>query len=613
MRKTIIVAIGIVSLISCTDEPMHIKESYNTEKMMDIDSYVFPNSPTFKSSQSRSGSTFETDWENFMVYSLPDGRAISTPWSAEGVGANSGYHKDIKKEDGWIMVLHNLNKEGVIYNNKKCILLYNERTGYLKLFYYNDSPIAPTNKHYWQYSMSESNQALTNGVHPVSAPMDFRLNDNLKYNVNVGVENNGMLSPGWNMTEIPLVYDSKVSPDISLHITAYANTASDLSLYSQVLGTATGTIVSDVGNTPSQDSKKKILNFTDEKSKEIAKAIFPGENFIEKNLRKLISGGLQQLIKKPVNLFFDKFMGGFSQSAPTIQTINLTYQEKGQITGTITTPSRLDIAFNLPIGEKYTGVKLGAWNLSESPIVYIHPVGVICNVPNGDKSDENEYAFCASGKYKADVVFNPMLMSHIKMYRVECTPIFMIPTNWDESLLPDYPGDATAMGTLCDDNYGAVFHSSEQEELIGKSKIEGTDSSASAYRLIYTTKVCGHATYWRLWEKYGMPHEGDFPYRSQLYKYIYAPDNDDIIRGGKFSYRGTFYYLKVSLYAEMEFDGKVYNTLETRTYKPRFEWDAELISRYSGMSMSTLYHFGENDAVLQTLDKRILETSNNKF
>lgn len=606
MNKIVYAALTAVALTACTDEEFIDKEIQQPADP--YQGYVFPNSPSFKKTQSRAGSTFETDWENYMVYQLPSGQQIPTPWSPEAEGANSGYHKDIKREDGWVMLYHNLSKMDVQSGIVKNVVFYNQRTGYLKIFIYNEGSESGSNHHYWQFSLSEGNQALTNAVHPVAAPIDFRSNTNLRYNSSVDAVYNGMISYGWNMTEVPLAYDPNLSKNISMHIGGYASTTSTLELYLELLGSASGTIVSDLSSTPSLDPKTKILNYTSEKAKEIAQDIFPGDNVVEKTLRKLISGGLQQLIKKPINLFFDKFLGGITQNeSEGIKTINLTYQEKGQIKGTITEPSPINrLSTNMPIGESFTGVKLGAWNLSESPTVYIHPVGVLQSANYGENGDENPYRFCASGKYKVNVVFNPELVPHIKSYRVECTPVFIAPSNWDNSLLPDYPGDATAMGSLCKSLSGSVQHSSVGEELIGRSKIDGVTQSRDNYFSVYSTKVCGTATYWNIWDKYGKPRTGAFPYNSQLYKYIYAPSNNDIIRGGRFAYTGTYYYLKVSLYTEMEFEGKIYNNLETRTYKPHFEWDPSLVSLYDGMDMRSLYFSCEQDAVLQKIDPHVL-------
>ena len=42
--------------------------------------------------------------------------------------------------------------------------------------------------------------------------------------------------------------------------------------------------------------------------------------------------------------------------------------------------------------------------------------------------------------------------------------------------------------------------------------------------------------------------------------------------------------------------------METRTYKPRFEWDPYYLQMYGGMTMSALQDYCEIDQVLRVID-----------
>ena len=124
----------------------------------------------------------------------------------------------------------------------------------------------------------------------------------------------------------------------------------------------------------------------------------------------------------------------------------------------------------------------------------------------------------------------------------------------------------------------------------------------SGYVTIFDNKVKESATIWNIWAKFGKPDQNSYRYDSPVWKYIYAPENIDLIRGKKFCVNTRCYYLKVTLYAEMEFEGKTYNTMETRTYKPRFEWDPYYLQMYGGMTMSALQDYCEIDEVLRAID-----------
>ena len=77
MNKIVYAVLAAAILTACSDEPAVNSEIPKSSETSD--GIVYPNSPAFKSSQSRSGSTFETDWENFQVVNIPNNAAVPTP------------------------------------------------------------------------------------------------------------------------------------------------------------------------------------------------------------------------------------------------------------------------------------------------------------------------------------------------------------------------------------------------------------------------------------------------------------------------------------------------------------------------------------------------------
>lgn len=61
MKKMLCVVLAAVALTACTDEPTVSLEIPKDSPRMS--GFVFPNSPSFKALNSRSESTFETEWE----------------------------------------------------------------------------------------------------------------------------------------------------------------------------------------------------------------------------------------------------------------------------------------------------------------------------------------------------------------------------------------------------------------------------------------------------------------------------------------------------------------------------------------------------------------------
>ena len=221
----------------------------------------------------------------------------------------------------------------------------------------------------------------------------------------------------------------------------------------------------------------------------------------------------------------------------------------------------------------------------------MHPVGVINNSFNGIQTDEAQYRFTASGKSKVDLVINPQLLPHIISYEVECVPVSYSPKGNDAGKLPQIP--------VSDYSY-TDFGSLGAEE-----SVSSYNPSAPANSTIYTgedfsisdSKAQGLSTFWNFWRKYGK-------YSSQMpmYKYVYAPNNTDLCRGGAIKVGCKYNFAKVMVTMVTEFEGKRDTIVTSRTYKPRFEWDPDQVNKYKGTSMSSLQGYASSDPVLSSID-----------
>lgn len=602
MNKIVYAVLAAVVLSACSDEPVITETPQAAEPMS---GYVFPNSPSFKSTQSRSGSTFETDWENFQTITVPGLGTIDLPWAPNSSGTGNPNKKDVKKEDGWIMVVHTLNEAATINHYAQSILLYNQIKGILKLYYRHDETNLDHNNDFWRVDFDCPSQAMTNVNYAVTAPISYRNDSNYSYTANVDSRQGKMLERGWNYVEIPLAYDPDIANKYSMHVNILSNETFNVQLNSKFNATINGTIVSTNSSNPYDPVKNSLFKFADSAATQALEPYISKNEILGDLLKGVIGGISQGIATTPVNMIFDTFFGMFSSSQPTVQDVNLTLDGDGSITGTVTAPKPTNfLSVNTPLGEGDTGLKLGTWNLREAPTIYMHPVGVISSVVSPDyyTYDENTYTFRNSGTYNVPIVFNPQLVPHIKSYRVECTPVYRIYTGADS--IPYYPGNSADAGSL-----GTISSASVQPLTYPNEYSFTTNPDNPNKPTYFANYASGMATCWHLWHKFGKPDAGRFGYDSQYYKYVYAPacNEENYIRGGGFKYDARRMYLKVSVYSEMEFEGKTFKTLETRTYKPRFEWDPTLVSKYGRLSVDDVYYYAQRDDLLRVIDNRILE------
>lgn len=605
MKKIVYAALTAAILTACSDEPVITESSQATDPMS---GYIFPNSPSFKSTQSRSVSTFETDWENFQTITVPGLGTIDLPWAPNSMGTGNPNKKDVKKEDGWIMVVHTLNEAATINNYPQYIVLYNQIKGIMKVYSRFDGVAIGHNKDFWKITFDCPAQSLTNGTYSVTAPISFKHGLGYAYVSNVDPYQDMLIEKGWNYVEIPITYDPDIANRYSMHINVNGNETFEVNLGLKFNAEINGTIVSTNSSNPYDPVKNSLFKFADSAATQALEPYISKNEILGDLLKGVIGGITQGIATTPVNMIFDTFFGMFSSSQPTVQDVNLTLDGDGAITGEVTALKPTDFkSLNIPIGEGDTGLKLGTWNLSEPPTIYMHPVGVISSVvsPEYYTYDENTYTFRNSGNYNVPIVFNPQLKPHIKNYRIECTPLYR--TYGGADARPYYPGDSTDVGSLGAYRNASVLPLTYPcEYTFSKNPNQQGSTLSGPY---YANYAAGTVTCWHLWHKFGKPDAGRFGYNSQYYKYVYAPacNEENYIRGGGFKYDARRMYLKVSVYSEMEFEGKTFKTLETRTYKPRFEWDPVLVSKYGRLSVDDVYYYAQRDDLLRVIDNRILE------
>ena len=128
MRKFVVLSLLTIGLVACQDESLDVGIP---QEMKSSEGVVYP-----MQSMSRNVSSLDTDWENMTNIQLSANENIYFPWANNGSDSNMPYSfvMDIKKEDGWKMLFHSFTPEAE--SNIRYMALYNQRTGFLKVFHY---------------------------------------------------------------------------------------------------------------------------------------------------------------------------------------------------------------------------------------------------------------------------------------------------------------------------------------------------------------------------------------------------------------------------------------------------------------------------------------------
>lgn len=545
---------------------------------------LMPQPPVSEEDLSQTRATsFDENWETITTYHFPKGEDVDMPW---GNFPNGNFDlemgKDVKKADGWVMLYNNIKDHIKDPGTEILMMLYNKKTGDLKICYYQPRMSMDHTTGLWLISFYNP-QGWCNSLNEIALPTTKKLNDGDSYNWMVSAATRTPakhFESGWNIIVVPnLAYDPTAPSyqQISVCTLGYKEIIADCVFD----GTAhtDGMLISTGYSNPIENLDKSLATYSGADA----------ETWVKKVLKKIPVGkGLQGLLSAGVNLITNKLFGKFTKETPTTQQLRLTtnLKIKGTIKASQETQTNLTPKL-LAIGKSQTGVELGVWNLADNPTVYMHPVGVVYQLGNGLQSDENLYAFTNSGRFKTDLLINPQIKANVISSKVECEVITA------QRMDKKYPvplksfSDYGSLGTYKNGNVARYVQN--KENIFG-------DENVSLYKHVNV-----NAGFWRIWNKYGKD-----PQKS-VFKYIYAPKNMDLVRGGNFKIAADNVLVKVTVQLVTKFENKRDTTVETRTFVPKFEWDPSLMQTYGTNSMSLLQSHAAGDAVLQRIDNNVIE------
>lgn len=581
LMPTALIALVSVAFASCSDEsPSFVGE---TALHADKSGKTVPDT--------RANDEFETNWENMQSVTLSNGEKLSLPWEYDSETAHHiEVRKDVKKEDGWVMLAHSMNRP--IYQNISLnyFALYNMASGDIKIFINTNEKPTAHNSAVWTVYFSKP-QGWMNSLNEVSLPTTYQFKPTFIWETSIyPIKGNSYMEKGWNILTIPNVaYDPNAPGELGILIGSKAYTSTLVELFSETEGEIDGKLFTVGSKNPTTDLQSTLVSYTGKAAEYFAKKILNVPTDETRGLSGLLAKGIGALVKngakEKLNSFFAK------ASIPTYSEVNVRLNLHASTTtkGKLVTHSSTGFpSTGFEIGKDSTGIEIGAWNLTDNPTIYLHPVGVM-HWGFNNNNDEGEYRFTASGNFKADVLINPQLLPHLIVYDVDCTVVKY--SAGDEKNLPQIPVSDyvnSDYGTL-----GAYRGTSTYMDFYDHNYIIYSNDKYS----ILNDKAQGLVTYWKIWQKYGK-------YSSQRpnYKYIYAPGNRDICRGYDIKIGCYNHYAKVMVTMVTEFEGKRDTIVTSRTYKPKFEWDPEMVKTYSGVSMQDLQNVAGRDNILKEID-----------
>ena len=373
------------------------------------------------------------EWDNVAnLKAMYDGeKTLVLPWEPGGsqsVGVPNGWtdqelrNTDPKKraysrENGWVMAFHNLLENT---SSNKYFGLYNRYTGILRIFLYEISSGANTgtSEAFMGLRLNGSTSLLNFAGHyayPIANkktnPMYFATpNTDIEYkDSEFKVSGNPGYKPNnWYGFEVELAYDPNTTKDNTIAIRLWGQYLSSISLTGRNSGSISGTINTVFNNSPSgtsinigsvdfsSNNVNTTINVTQsDAATELSSKIEKGGNFVSK-LWSNVKGQLPSLIGKGIKEGISSMLTGGMASA-TKALSKLVGGLAGQSSKPMTTTSKVDLGIQTTMelsGSTVTNVtgwgginpfllpqfaspnlvfsgKLGVWNLTENPTVYV--------------------------------------------------------------------------------------------------------------------------------------------------------------------------------------------------------------------------------------------------
>lgn len=366
------------------------------------------------------------DWESWKKVKLSSGTvesdSVAVPWANDDLVTTiipTQIRKDIKKENGWMLVKYTVN--GNWGKNNNYMFFYNKYTGILKVFYYLENTVASSTG-IWQLKIDVP-QKLLAFTGEVADPINGIHNKQELYCTNITSTGTSGFTHGWNCFQVELAYDPQFTSG-TLIINPVNRTSSQITLTGSYGSSSKGTCVTT--STTSSDSGditglataagEDAYNFI---MRELENNKFSVSS--SKSIDNVISESISDIIRKGINQLFSSFTARYNKDKTQKYNLHFTTNGKAEIKGAITAETTGGLApGSLNLSKASLGVSLGVWNLEKQPIIYFDTTAKLLTYGKGQfpiyhlwrmKNDTNNKI-----SYKYDFIINPDIISNLKSY-----------------------------------------------------------------------------------------------------------------------------------------------------------------------------------------------------
>lgn len=442
MKQHLYKLIGLVvltfTLWSCSDNPLELLNGNSPQAMSTSRS-------TSEPGVSITNPDLISDWENQDIIYInrmqPNCQPtpVLAPW-AEGYATENltnEFCKDVKKENGWMMLFHTFEEAG-FNENLSYMFLYNLFTGVMKVFYYSESPVTAA---YFQWCLYHEGTPLKMLEAPDfitkidSEPMPTATSAySGLYLSNESVPNTSIFAAGWNGFEYRV--RRYAQEDIGfLTLTSKSKVYTNITLNGILNLKTSGTVTSITTPQTETHYNTTVGAFTGEKVKPFLNSLQNASTIGSEIIQLLATGATPEtLIAGGLKKIF-----GYSSVTKykTESDVRLETEGEIELNGEAVTeigPVGVPIKFNLNNimygGRSLTDnepklLNLGVWTLKSYPKVYYDMITKI-NVSSlsnlGDKNNLEVYGTMPYPPIAStglpEIELNPFIKQYIKSYDI---------------------------------------------------------------------------------------------------------------------------------------------------------------------------------------------------
>lgn len=265
MKTRLLLLILVLCSASCQDNAfLPSQELIQTRAVVD------------KNNISISNPELITNWENLTEITLNTvgtstiNKRVSTPWTNSSTPLSEKFRKDIKAEDGWIMLFHTFKEVG-LDEKQNYMCLYNQFTGFIKIFYYYEGDRNSQGTQWFVRTSNGEKAKLFNLTDYIAKTDTAKCDHNIVLYSNLSGDPTKGLVTGWNGFEFEVPYCTDYR-NMDFVIGAYDKNITSYSFLgkeeSSIVGTTTGTSNNTSSSTTTtttatidgEDAKKYIEN-----------------------------------------------------------------------------------------------------------------------------------------------------------------------------------------------------------------------------------------------------------------------------------------------------------------------------------------------------------------